>query len=228
MSILHKSVFAGIRSNKRIVALALGLLVAATNPARAALIELTFDFSGGFDLSKNGAPAAPSGALVFTVTVDNTTPDIVPFAAGAGRFALTSITTTAAGLGIVNQAVVSPTPLFIETFEAPLGVAIVGTNFNLADIGWNGGPAPSSFMSNIKDLSTLLLPTSVTMTSTFFLGSITLANGDTLAGNAGAGGPDGTFSARLAANRVPDLSSTLTLFVGAMMLMAAGRGWRKN
>jgi len=224
MSILHKSVFAGVRSNKRIVALALGLLAAATTPARAALIELTFDFSGGFDVSKNGAPAAPSGPLVFTVTVDNNTPDVAVLASGAGRFALTSITATAAGLGIVNQAVVAPTPLFVDVF---IGIGISADNF-LMELGWNGGPGAGAFMTDVNDLSTLPLPTSLTMTSTYFYGTITLANGDTLTGNAQVGGPDGIFSAGLAKNRVPETSSTLTLFVGAMMLMAAGRGWRKN
>lgn len=224
MRLLPGSKIVGVRPKKLIVALAVGLLAAATNPARAALIELTFGFSGGFSLSKNGGPAGPSGALVLNLSANNTTPDLDPDG-NRGRFALTSISVTAAALGIVNQAVVSPTPLFVDTFES--GMTIVGASFN-PDIGWNGGPAPSSFMGNINDLSTLPLPTSVTMTSTFFRQTVTLANGDTLAGFTGGGGPNGTFSARLAGNRVPDTSSTLMLFVGAMMLLATGRRGREN
>lgn len=219
MRLLPVSLLAGLQPSKRVAALVLALAAAAAIPARAALIELTFDFSGGFSVSKNGGAAAASGPLVFNLTVDNTTPDL-DASADRGRFALSSITLTASSLGIVNQAVVSPSPLYVDTFFS--GMTIIGTGFS-PDIGWNGGPAPSTFMADVNNLSTLPLPTSITMTSTFFLQSITLANSDTLSASLGRNGPDGTFSARLANTngRVPDSSATLPLLLGSVMLMVA-------
>jgi hypothetical protein len=194
-------------------ALAAGLLA---QPAQAAPIVMTFDFSGGFALSYNGAAAAPSGALVFTVEADDTTADL-DASATRGRFATTSISVSAASFGIVNQLVVSPSPLFVDTFSG--GMTIIGNGFN-PDIGWNSGPAPSTFMGDINDLSTLPVGTVVAMNSTFFLQTLTLANGDTLAGGTGGGGPVGTFSVA-AGQAVPEptsLALVTTALLGAGLL----------
>lgn len=123
--------------------------------AQAAPIVLAFDFVGGFDLSLNGGAAAPSGAITFTVLTDSSTPDLNP-SSDRGRFAVSSISVTAAALGIVDQTAVAPSPLFVDTFSG--GLTIIGDGFN-PDIGWNGGPAPDTFMGDINDLSTLPLPT---------------------------------------------------------------------
>ncbi len=178
---------------KLMLALVAMLGIAATS--QAAPIVMQMGFPGGFNLSVNGGAFAPSGPLTFTLTADNTTPDLDP-SPTRGRFALTSITLTAPSLGISNQAVVSPSPLFLDTFSG--GLTLIGAGFN-PDIGWNGGPAPATFMSNINDLSTLSLPTFISPTnSTFFLQTITLSSGTTLRGTTGGGGPPGTFSANAA------------------------------
>ena len=186
---------------------------------QAAPIVMDFDFSAGFNLSLNGGAAAPSGALLFRIVADNTTPDLDPDPS-RGRFAISSIVVSAAAFGIASQSVVAPSPLFVDTFSG--GLTIIGAGFS-PDIGWNGGPAPSSFMSDINDLSTLPLPTSVTMSSTFFLQSIGLGNGDSLSGTTGGGGPDGTFSARAQRGVVPEPTTLLLSALGLIALAGASR-----
>lgn len=178
---------------KPVKALVAGLVlsVAGMSSAGAAPVSLTFDFTGGFDLSVNGGAAAPSGRIVFNALLDSTTPDLAA-STDRGHFEIGTLTVTAAALGLLDEFVVAPDPIFVDTFVG--GMTIIGDGFD-PDIGWNGGPAPSTFMSDINDLSTLPLSTVVTMASTFYLGEITLANGDTLAGTTGANAPDGTFSA---------------------------------
>jgi hypothetical protein len=202
-----------------LVALAMVLAVGVGH-AQAAPIVMTFDFVGGFNLSFDGGPQAPSGQVIFTLEVESTTPDLDPDA-DRGRFALTSISVTAASLGIFNDAVIAPTPLFVDTFSG--GLTIIGAGFN-PDIGWNGGPAPSTFMGDINDLTTLPLPTSVAMVSTFFLQTITLNSGHTLGGTTGGGGPTGIFTAE-AATAIPEPASLLLLGAG---LAAAGRRLRRR
>ncbi len=186
---------------------------------QAVPIVMDFDFSAGFNLSLNGGGAAPSGALLFRIVADNTTPDLDP-SASRGRFAISSIVVSAAAFGIASESVVAPSPLFVDTFSG--GLTIIGAGFS-PDIGWNGGPAPSSFMTDINDLSTLSLPTSVTMNSTFFLQAITLGNGDTLSGNTGGGGPDGTFSARLQRGAVPEPTTLLLSALGLIAVAGVSR-----
>lgn len=187
---------------------------------QAAPITMTFDFSGGFNLSVNGGPAQATGALVFSVNLDSSTPDL-DASAFRGRFATQSITVTASSLGIFNQSVVSPSPLFVDTFSG--GLTIIGNSFD-PDIGWNGGPGPASFMGDINDLDTLPLPTSVAMNSTFFLSTITLGDGTTLAGSTGGGGPTGLFSVA-AANGVPEPGA---LALAGLALVAAGVATRRR
>lgn len=172
--------------------------------ASAEPIVMELSFPGGFDLSVDGGGFAPSGPLTFTLATDNTTPDLDPDP-DRGRFALTSVTLNAPNLGITNEAVVSPSPLFLDTFFG--GLTLIGAGF-IPDIGWNGGPAPDTFMSDINDLSTLPLPTLISPTnSTFFLETITLASGTTLTGTTGLNGPAGTFSAAAPGDVVPEPAS---------------------
>lgn len=186
--------------------LGMALLLGVSGASHASTILMLFDFPGGFSASYNGGANAPSGPLSFALTVESTTPDL-DASAIRGRFALSSIELTAPSLGIADEPVVSPSPLYVDTFIN--GMTIIGAGFD-PDIGWNGGPAPSSFMSDVNDLSTLPLPFSTATNSTFFLQTITLQNGDTLGASTGGGGPDGRFSAR-AASSVPDGGSTLLL-----------------
>jgi len=201
-----------------------GLMVLALTVMRgeafASPITMTFDFAGGFNLSVNGEAAAPSGPLTFLLGLDNTTPDL-DASATRGRFALTSIVLTAPSLGFTNTAVIAPSPMFVDTFSG--GMTIIGSGFN-PDIGWNGGPGPSTFMGNINDLTTLPLPTVITMNSTFFLGTITLAGGTTLTGTTGGSGPRGTFSAAAAtAVPVPEAASVMALWAAGIGLLAFKR-----
>ena len=194
-----------------------GLLFSLTlaGAGHAAPIEMIFDFTGGFSASYNGAASAPSGQLTFRVLLDNTTPDL-DVTASRGRFAVTSVDLTAPGLGLVNEPVVAPAPLFVDTFSG--GLTIIGAGFN-PDIGWNGGPAPSTFMADINNLTTLPLPTVVAMNGTFFLQTLTFQNADTLAASVGGGGPQGTFTARAA---VPE-PTTLALLGLALAGIGFGR-----
>lgn len=193
------------------------MLTVGRGDAQAAPILMTFDFSGGFNLAVDGGAAAPSGQLRFVIGIDSTTPDLDPDA-GRGRFTPNSITLTAPGLGIINQAVVLPT-LFVDTFAD--GLTIIGDGF-VPDIGWNEGPGPATFMGDINDLGTLPLPTVVNMQGTFFLSSITLANGQTLFGNTGGGGPPGIFTT----TAVPE--PALMVLLGSGLAGLGARRWRRQ
>ena len=208
-----------IRSLTLKVALLALVLAVLPVAAQAAPITMTFDFVGGFNLSLDGGAAAPSGRVVFTLGLDSTTPDLDPDG-GRGRFALTSIVVTAAALGIFDDAVIAPSPLFVDTFSG--GLTIIGAGFN-PDIGWNGGPGPATFMGNINDLTTLPLPTVVPMVSTFFLQTITLQSGHTLFGSTGGQGPTGLFTAVAEQTAIPEPTTMLLVGAGASLLARARR-----
>jgi hypothetical protein len=127
--------------------MAFALLLGVAGTVHAVPIEMLFDFTDGFEASFNGGASAPSGQLTFRVMLDNTTPDLDP-SGDRGRFAVNSVDLTAPTLGLVDLLVVAPAPLFVDTFTffggTTAGLTIIGAGFN-PDIGWNGGPAPSTF-----------------------------------------------------------------------------------
>lgn len=169
--------------------LALVLLVVPAHAAHAIPIQVVFDFAGGIDVSYNGGAEAPSGPLVFTGSLDSTTADLEPDNL-RGVFALDSLYVTAPSLGLFDVEVV--TPGHFMSFANGMGLRFAGF---FDEIGWNQPPGGFALMGDMNDLSTLPLPTVAAMVSTFFGANITLANGDTLSGNVGSGGPDGQFSA---------------------------------
>lgn len=196
------------------IALAATFAASATL-AQATTLNLQFDFTGGFDLSVNDGPEVLSGQITFDVLIEDDTPDL-DSSASRGRFEATSITVNAAGLGIFDELVVLPDPIFVDTFSG--GLTIIGEAFN-PDIGWNAGPGPDTFMTDINDLSTIALDQAITMTGTFFLEGITLSSGDTLFGDTGGGGPSGTFIA----TEVADVAG-VPLPAGLPLLLTAFAG----
>ncbi|WP_165354689.1 hypothetical protein [Tropicimonas sp. IMCC6043] len=206
--------------NLALTASSLAIALALVPSAEAAILDLEFDFTGGFDLSVNGDAAVPSGRIIFNVIVDDTTPDLEA-AANVGRFATQSISVTAASLGIFGATVLLPSEIFLSAFEysGAGGVGFFAEGYD-PDTGWNGGPAPGSFMSDINDLSTLSPGTEVAMASTFLYGTFTLEDGTTLYGETYNNGPDGLFSVH---GEVPLPTSVAFLFGGLCVLGGMAR-----
>ncbi|MSP03623.1 MAG: PEP-CTERM sorting domain-containing protein [Acetobacteraceae bacterium] len=155
-------------------------LIAATafaaSVAQAAPIEISFHAGGFANIIVNGgAPIPNSGPVTARVFLDNTTPDRAPGDSSLGQFLVTSVDFTAPAFGWVNQLVVLPTQLVLDTHSG--GVSFEGSP---GFFGFFNGPSAASLMANLDDLTTLPLPTSLS-TGAFELGNIfTLQNGDTI------------------------------------------------
>ncbi len=201
--------------------IALLTLIAAVSlagAARAVPIEVVFEFPDGFEVSLNGAPAAPSGALTFRALLDSAAPDLSAVE-NHGVFAVDSIRLSAPALGLLDEALVAAAPA-LEAFGGGFSLWVDHV-FNA--VGWNGGPGAPTLMADPDDLGTLPLPTAVATSSTFFGGPFELASGDVLDATIGSGGAPGLFSATL----VPEPSKVLLLVI-PVSIWVWRRGWDSN
>ena len=105
----------------------IAMLFGLSGAAQATLIEMVFDFTGGFSASFNGGANAPTGRLTFRVLVDSTTSDQRADVPYLGDFVAKSVRLTAPVLGLTNELVVAPDPLFILTFGGGPYGALVGS-----------------------------------------------------------------------------------------------------
>ncbi len=187
----------------------------------AAPIIMEFSVPDGYDVSFNGAPDAPSGAITLTVMIDNTAPDLLPVDITRGAFAITSASVTAPALGLSNEPIVGPFEILTFNNGGTGGIAMrtPGNIFGGGGIGWNDTNNPDDFMGDSNDLSTLPLPTNVAFDLSYIGADWTMASGDTLEGSLGGGGPAGTFTAYA----VPEPS---TLAITALGILAITR--RRN
>ncbi len=197
-------------------ATALCLYAAFARSGSAAPIAFTQQFPGGFSVSVNGGPLAPSGPITIVGIVDSATADIDPDIF-YGEFPLASVTFS--GAGFVNRPVATPLSLSIFS-TSNFAFQRLGEN-NEGITGWNGDTKSGSFIFDVNNLSTLgSLPYTTTGSSTFWydgLGANLWAlalGGDTIGGNIGAGGPNGTFSI----NNIPEPASAFLAIAAASIL----------
>lgn len=195
--------------------LAVVLVASIAFSARSFAVPLIFTevFPGGFDVSINGGPLGPSGPITIVGIVDSGTADIFSDPS-FGEFPLTSLTFT--GAGYVNRPVTNP--MSLSTFAGGSNFCFQRLGeFNEGDTGWNGNTPSGPFMNDVNNLSTLVpLPYGTFGESTFWYNGLTtnlwtLAGGDTIGADLGAGGPDGKFSIIA----IPEPSSMLLAFVAS-------------
>lgn len=208
--------------------LALPLTLASVSNA-GILNMMTFDFTEGFEGSYNGGPESGTGRLTFSVTYDTMTPDIESGFDDFGQFAIESITLSAPGLSLNNELVTSPMPLFIGTFadDQAGGITIFEPDSG-QEFGWNNGPNPQTFMSDINDLSTINLLNPLSFNDPFFIfdSGIEFANGNTLVIEEGEGFT-GTFNVQTL-SAVPEPSTVIPLFAAGVGLLFLGQRSRKK
>jgi|GEM_PF-2696047 len=204
--------------SKRLCA-ALGLSLLAASVSNATPIKLNFDFTDGFT-----EPGLSTGRIIFDVFVDSTTPDL-DGDADAGLFSIDEIRVT--GSGLSNEKVIAPDPLFLATFgDNTVGGLSITDGFPdfLLEIGWNGGPGPSSFMTDVNSLLTLSTPSSFAFQDSFFVSELELEfeNGDFLILEEGEG--SGGILTISAASAVPDVGFTaLSLGLSLLGLLSLAR-----
>lgn len=201
------------------------LLLFIALPARASLIEVVFDVPDGYALSLNGSAAAPSGRVVATAYLDNTTPNRIPnFGSDYGDFAVDQIFLTIEGFNIYHQQVIPQNQGYPSLYAYPGGFHLKMSGL-FDGIGWNGSsPSSAALMTDPGDLTTLPIGTTAAFVSSFFGGPLQLASGAEITGGIGANGPDGIFTVN--ASPVP-LPATLPLLVSAMAVLI-GFGRRKQ
>lgn len=195
-------------------------VLAFSGAANAVPITFTQQFDGGFNLSINGGQPAASGPITITGIVDSAAVDID--ASGLGEYQLDSVTFT--GAGFTNELVTTDLGLLIWGTDK-FAFQLLGM-FNQGITGWNGTTSAGDFIGDVNDLSTLgALPYTTTGQSTFWLSPAwTLASGDTITGDIGAGGPTGTFSINMGSVDVPEPGTIALLSIG---LAGIGFGRRK-
>jgi hypothetical protein len=192
---------------KMLQAAVAAFLLCVSGIANAGLITFTQSFSDGFNVSINGGAQMQSGAVTITAQVDENETGV------GGVFAIKNVYFS--GAGFVKQLVTTPLELLIWT-KNKFAFQLKG-KFNTGITGWNGSTFSGDFITNVNDLTTITsLPYSTTGTSTFWLAALNsnawaLASGDTIGGNIGANGPNGTFSISRNVVDVPDVSAPATL-----------------
>ncbi len=203
------------------------LTVTMVVPAHATLIELVLDVPSGFDLSLNGAPAAPSGHVTVRGILDNTLPEFRSGGSDYGYFVVNEMYFSASNFGIVDQLVVTshdPRTLASSLQIAPDFFRLHFNGGGGSGVGLSGGTLPTDLMSDVNDLSTLPIGTHASFSYAYGVNDsprtgmlLTLASGDTLDGVGGSGvfSAGGTLSVN-AFSEVP-VPAALWLFASGLL-----------